>query len=292
MAVLRRLSPTGLAPRLPRLKLERALKVASTRPDMFHNDIAKGRGLKTSIVVICSLFAILTVSFQNCSAVHFAAADSASLGSEANNSVDALLCAAGAPSGDATQMYPTACLITPPVPANSLGLEMNNNARLAKSGQPNVFVLPADDQINGTPSEQTLYLELSTYMAPDTFVIEAESVGGQKTTLLNICNIATWTKGDTTQGLARPQSNTILQFNVKLPRRTAKLRFDFTSALSPTYLGIWNLGAFANALNQPSTNPYTAVSTSYTSYYRVQHGLPTPLNDGIDSDPKFAGLCH
>jgi hypothetical protein len=162
---------------------------------------------------------------------------------------------------------------------NSLGFEVNDGYKLPTK----TFTIAADDQINGTSADTLLYIELATYIVSDTIVVSADDGEGHITELLNICNISTYIHGDMSKGVARPYSDTILQFNVLLPKGTKSLLFDYTNSNSPTYLGVWNLGEFSSDLLNPDDNPYVGQKGKLSpDFFRVQQALPNPYNDNQD----------
>jgi hypothetical protein len=221
-----------------------------------------------------------------CGKIGFRSVDEASFnqsstGGGTNTTTPPLVCAAGQPTGPKEQYYPTACLV-PQVQLNpnSLGLEVNDGWHLPAK----TFTIVANDPINGVSQDTALYIEVSTYVYPDTIVISADDGNGHVTELLDICNISTWNKGDITHGLKRPYSDTILQFNVVIPKGTKSLLFDYTNSFSPTYLGVWNLGEFSDDLLNPENNPFITQPQKYsTDEFRIQQSLPSPYND--DADP-------
>ena len=172
-----------------------------------------------------------------------------------------------------------------------MGLEINNAYGLDNK----LFVLPANDQTNGVSHDTVLYIEMSTYLAPDTVLITAYDASGRPTPLVNLCNFGTYSLADPTGGVNRPYSDTILQFNAVMPRGTVRLAFDHTGATTPTYVGVWGLNEFSTALANPSTNPFDGTGNfqgaAYLNFFRVQSGPPSPYNDNTDPVQTTQPIC-
>ena len=249
--------------------------------------------------LICTFVgtAVLVGSFQNCSASKdFEGTTSASSTSALsntqtvvplNNDISTLVCAAGS-SSKSIQYYPTHCLNPSGLGANSIGFQTNNNYLITKAGGASSFNLSSDNASTGTANAAILYIEVATYQAPDSIVIMSQGVSGTTTQLLNICDIATYSSGDPTNGISRPYSDTILQFEVLLPAGTKSLKFDFSGATTPTYLGVWNLNEFSSSLAK--LNPFSATLPKQANNFRLQSAPPAALNDNADPSAKI--VCH
>jgi hypothetical protein len=214
-----------------------------------------------------------------CGGVNFGAGDGAAATSNtnqnSNNTIPPLLCSAGQPA-TSVNYFPTNCLVNPGLSAAAVGVEINNG----DMANGKVFSIPSDDQVHGTGASTSIYIEVATYLQPDSIVITAYHASGGATQILNICDIGTYSAADPTGGIVRPYSDTILQFNVTLPKGTTKITFDYTGSDSPTYVGIWNLNEFHTALNSPATNPF--YGTSWEQMFRVQTGPLSVFNTGGD----------
>jgi len=194
-----------------------------------------------------------------------------------------------------TRIYPTSCLNDPtgylasPNWSTPIGFEMNNL-------QNDNITLNSDDP-SGTQTAVNLYIEIATYVQPDTITINATSAADptQVTQLLYICNYSTDTVADPTKpaGKVRPYSDTIVQFIVPLPVGTGSLSVSVDdntpyNSGSPTYVGIWNLNEFHNAIQGIPTSGL-GTGTSYN--FRPQSGLLTEFNDTLDPNNNANPYC-
>jgi hypothetical protein len=192
-----------------------------------------------------------------------------------NNTISPNVCSAGGLSTQ-IQYYPTECLVPQSdISAQTMGLELNNGYQISSK----VFSISSDDPVNGTALPVSLYIEVSTYIQPDSIIITAYNSAGTATSLLDICDISTYTDGDPTGGKTRPYSDTVLQFRSPLPVGTVRITFDYSGSDSPTYLGVWNLDEFKLALGNSASNPF---SKSLSSQFRVLSGAPPSYNDNAD----------
>jgi hypothetical protein len=220
------------------------------------------------------IFISVAVLAGACGGVKFSAQVNSPLG---NNGIPPLLCSAGQPAGGNINYYPTACLVPPSyVPNDSMGVEINNVYQLSNK----VFSMTSNDPVNGTSVDTQLYIENATYVAPDTIVITAYDAAGNATQLLNLCDISTYQVPDPTNGKVRPYSDTILQFNVLMPKGTVKLTFDYSNSTTQTYLGVWNLKEFSSWLNDSANNPFNSIGKP--SQFRVQAAPLSVYNDNSD----------
>jgi hypothetical protein len=189
-----------------------------------------------------------------------------------------------------TSIYPTQgtppnvqCMSNPGLPGSATGFEMNNL-------EVDQITLNANDPINGTHNAVNLYIEIATYVKPDTIVINAVSTTGTTTELIYICNFGTDTIADPTAseansngaGTVRPYSDTIIPFyNVPLPAGTAYITVavDVNTPYndgSPTYIGMWNLNEFSDSIAQI---PTSGLGNSKSYNFRPQSAPLTQYND-------------
>jgi hypothetical protein len=206
-----------------------------------------------------------------------------------NNPIAAVSCTIGNNgSPQNTMSYPNACLANPGLPANSVGFEMNNLT--------NYHVTLNSNSASGTQNGVWLYVEIATYEEADTIVINAVSTTGQSTQLLDICNYSTDSEADPTNphGQVRPYSDSILPFNLWLPAGTASITFSVDentpyNSGSPTYIGVWNLNAFQNAIQNI---PASGLGTDSSYNFRPQSAPLSQYNDQLDkNNPSYPNYC-
>lgn len=268
--------------------------------------------MKKNVVILALLSIVIAVFYQNCGEVRFSDVVG-DLGGP-SEPIDPLACHAGNPEGVST--YPSPCLQKPSfLTASSVGFQLSN-AQLSK------FSLVANDLTHGTPSEKYLYIEVSTYAHPDSFVVTYDTVTATNQPLFNVCHTSTWTQALLAKfQTQRPFTTTIIQFGkfgndpkywIKIPAGTTKLTFNFGGIPSANYIAVWNLNDFKNnllAVSEQSTwnnfsqpEPVNAplpgeredcrpIKNGIGSYncfspgnFRYQAGPLVNYNDPVDSD--------
>jgi hypothetical protein len=241
--------------------------------------------LNRSIIIRLLASIPLALTIASCGKVAFSNGTS----SVSTTTIPPISCTVGIDGPQVTRVYPTSCLTDPGLPQTASGFEMNNL-------EGTHITLNSDNGVTGTQNGVYLYIEIATYVEPDTIVINATSTTGDITELLYICNYSTDTVADPRkpQGKERTYSDAILQFQVFLPVGTASLSVSVDentpyNSGSPTYIGIWNLNEFSNSMG---TIPTSGLGLNPTYNFRPNLPVLTKYNDQLDpNNPHYPNYC-